>query len=99
MKTRELNFKHKTLELKTFTAEQIFNECSIFDIVNKKDLVHNLQNKTTVSKDGLSLSLRKGMIKDEQDRISLVLFGSLMDVADNDKYYEFKKNSSTNVHE
>ena len=44
---------------------------SIFDIVNKKDLVYNLQNKRTESKDVWPLTLKKEMIKDEQDIISL----------------------------
>lgn len=30
------------------------------------------------------------MIEDEQDRISLVLFGILIDIAYNDKYSKFK---------
>ena len=46
----KLNFKHRALELKIFTVQNIFNECSIFDIV--KGLVYNLQNETAVSKDG-----------------------------------------------
>ena len=55
-----------------------------------KGLVYNLQSDTTVSKYSQSLRLRKGMIEDEQDRISLVLFGILSDVAYNDKYSKFK---------
>ena len=87
VKGTELNFKHKAPELKTLTLQKVFNECPI---VNMKGLVYNLQNDTTVSKYSQSLRLRKGMIEDEQDRISLVLFGILSDVAYNDKYSKFK---------
>ena len=35
----------------------------------------------------------KGIIKDKQERVSLVLFGSLIGVMHNDKYNNFKKMS------
>ena len=37
--------------------------------------------------------MRKGIIKDKQERVSLVLFGSLIGVMHNDKYNNFKKKS------
>ena len=64
VKTIKFDFKHKPLELKTFTVQQIFNECSIFALVNISGL-YNLQNKTFTSKDGRLLRLKEGMIKDE----------------------------------
>ena len=65
VKTIKLDFKHKLLELKTFTVQQIFNECSIFDLININGLLYNLQNKIFMSKDGRLSRLKEGMIKDE----------------------------------
>ena len=42
-------------------------------------------------KEGQPLCLRRGMIKDYQDKISLVLFDALIDDVENNKSYEFKK--------
>ena len=65
LKTIKFDFKHKLLELKTFTVQQIFNECSIFDLININGLLYNLQNKTFMSKDDRLSRLKEGMIKDE----------------------------------
>ena len=65
VKTIKFDFKHKPLELKTFTVQQIFNECSIFALVNISGLLYNLQNKTFMSKDDRPSRLKEGMIKDE----------------------------------
>ena len=46
----------------------------------------NLKHETSLSKDGQTLCLKKGMIKCEQNIISFVLFGSLIGVVNNDKY-------------
>ena len=42
-------------------------------------------------KEGQPLCLRRGMIKDYQDNISLVLFDALIDDVENNKSYEFEK--------
>ena len=65
VKTIKFDFKHKLLELKTFTVQQIFNECSIFDLININGLLYNLQNKIFMSKDGRLSRLKEGIIKDE----------------------------------
>ena len=65
LKTIKFDFKHKLLELKTFTVQQIFNECSIFDLINISGLLYNMQNKTFMSKDDRLSRLKEGMIKDE----------------------------------
>ena len=82
---------HQSLELRHFIVHQVINECAIYDIANVKGIVYNLKNETTVSKEGQLLRCWKGMVKDDQDKISLVLFDVLIDDAEYKKYYEFKK--------
>ena len=86
MKSTDFNFTHKSLELR---HSMVINEYGIYDIVNLKSLVHNLKNETTVSIEGQPLRLWKGMMKDDQDKISLVLFDTPRDDAESNKYYEF----------
>ena len=59
--------------------------------MNVKGLVYNLKKETTVSKEGQPLHFRKGIIKDDQDKISSFLFDALIDDLENNKYYGFKK--------
>ena len=89
MKSTDFNFTHKSLELRHSMVQQVINEYGIYDIVNLKGLVHNLKNETTVSIEGQPLRLWKGMMKDDQDKISLVLSDTLRHDAESNKYYEF----------
>lgn len=91
VKSTDLNFTQKSLELTNFTLQQVLNEYSIYDIVNVKCLVYNLQIEATVKKDEQTLRLEKEMIENEQDKIWLVLFNALIDNMKNNTYYEFKK--------
>ena len=59
--------------------------------MNVKGLVYNLKKETTVSTEGQPLRFRKGIIKDDQDKISSFLFDALIDDLENNKYYGFKK--------
>ena len=77
--------------MRHFIVHQVINECAIYDMANVKGIVYNLKNETTVSKEGQLLRCWKGMMKDDQDKISLVLFDELIDDAEYKKYYEFKK--------
>ena len=72
----DLNFTHNLKELRNFTVKQFTNDCVIYNIVNGKGLVYDLKNETNVSQK--LLWLKKGMIKDDQDKILLVLIGSLI---------------------
>ena len=64
-------------ELRNFTVMQVTNDCVIYNTVNGKGLAYDLKNDINVSQK--LLWLKKGMIKDDQDKILLVLFGSLID--------------------
>ena len=91
VKSTDVNFTNKSLQLRSCTIEQVINECPIFDIVSVKGLVYNLQDETTVKKDDKPLRMRKGMIKDQDAKISLVLFDVIIDKVENNKFYEFQK--------
>ena len=84
----DLNFKEKLMKLRNFTVYQVINESAIYDIVKVKGLVYNLKYQTDVSKK--LLHLKKVMIKDDQDKNSLVLFDAIIDDVENNKYEEFK---------
>ena len=73
----DLNFTHNLKELRNFTVKQVTNDCVIYNIVNGKGLVYDLKNEINVSQ--RLLWLKKEMIKDDQDKILLVLFGWLID--------------------
>ena len=76
------------MKLRNFTVYQVINESAIYDIVKVKGLVYNLKYQTNVSQK--LLHLKKGMIKDDQDKNSLVLFDAIIDDVENNKYDEFK---------
>ena len=50
-----------------------------------------MQKETTVNKDERVLQMRKGMIKDDRERMLLVLFKADVEDVHKDNYYEFKK--------
>ena len=63
--------------MRNFAVKQVTNDCVIYNIVNGKGLVYDLKNEINVSQ--RLLWLKKEMIKDDQDKILLVLFGWLID--------------------
>ena len=73
----DLNFTLNLKELRNFTVKQVTNDCVIYNIVNGKGLVYDLKSEINVSQ--RLLWLKKEMIKDDQDKILLVLFGWLID--------------------
>ena len=73
----DLSFTHNLKELRNFTVKQVTNDCVIYNIVNGKGLVYDLKSEINVSQ--RLLWLKKEMIKDDQDKILLVLFGWLID--------------------
>ena len=73
----DLNFTLNLKELRNFTVKQVTNDRVIYNIVNGKGLVHDLKSEINVSQ--RLLWLKKEMIKDDQDKILLVLFGWLID--------------------
>ena len=83
----DLNFKHKLMKLRNFTVYQVINESGIHDIVKVKGLVYNLKYLTNVSKK--LLHLKKGMIKDDQNKNSLVLFDAII--------YDVENNNTMNL--
>ena len=73
----DLNFTLNLKELRNFTVKQVTNDCVTYNIVNGKGLVYDLKSEINVSQ--RLLWLKKEMIKDDQDKILLVLFGWLID--------------------
>ena len=74
LKKIEVNFEWKTLQSKIFTTEQVTNEYAIYDIVNVTGSVYNLQAEAEHEKDGKTLFIQKGMIKNEAGSIEIVPF-------------------------
>ena len=87
-KFTDLNFIHKSLELRNFTVQLVLNEYTTYNIVNVKSLVYSLKNETTVSKEQQPLPLRQGKIKDNQDKIPFVVSDAVIDDVENSKVYE-----------
>ena len=73
----DLHFEKKTT--KKFSIKSIINECTLYDIVDISVPVFNLQELTTVVKDGKPLPLRRGMIKDSSDKMPIIIFESLIE--------------------
>ena len=73
----DLHFEKKIT--KKFSIKSIINECALYDIVDISVLVFNLQELTTVVKDGKPLRLRRGMIKDSSDKMPIIIFESLIE--------------------
>ena len=51
----------------------------LYDIVDISVPVFNLQELTTVVKDGKPLRLRRGMIKNSSDKMPIIIFESLIE--------------------
>ena len=78
VKKTELDFKRTTLQSKIFswTSDQWmyyvwYSWCNW--------LVYNLGTEAEHEKDGKTLRIRKGMVKDKTESIEIVLFSSLLD--------------------
>ena len=73
----DLHFEKKIT--KKFSIKSIINECTLYDIVDISVPVFNLQELTTVVKDGKPLRLRRGMIKNNSDKMPIIIFESLIE--------------------
>ena len=77
VKKTEVNFERKQSII--FISEQVINECAIYDIIAVTGLVYNLQTEAEYRKDGKTLRLRKGMIKNETGDVEIVRFSLLLE--------------------
>ena len=91
VKRTELNFQKKMFQPTFKTITEIMNECAIYEIVNVRGLVYNLQDEEHVDKDGKPLRMRKAQFKDETDSIEIVLFSNFIDQVTDNKCYDFQK--------
>ena len=73
----DLHFEKKIT--KKFSIKSIINECTLYDIVDISVPVFNLQELTTVVKDGKPLRLRRDMIKNNSDKMPIIIFESLIE--------------------
>ena len=65
--------------IEKFFINSIINECALYDIANISVLVFNLQEPTTVVKDGKPLWLTRGITKDNTDKMPIIFFESLIE--------------------
>ena len=91
VKRTEVNFERKTFHVKPSSIYQINNECAIYDIVDVTGLIYNQQQETTTEKDGKTLRIRKGIIKDETGNTEIVFFSGIIDEVKNNFYYNLAK--------
>ena len=91
VKRTEVNFERKTFHVKPFSIYQINNKCTIYDIVDVTGPIYNLQQETTTEKDGKTLRIRKGIIKDETGNMEIVFFSDITDEVKNNFCYNLTK--------
>lgn len=88
VKKTDLAFGKKEIPKQFSTVADVYNEKALYDIVNVSGFVFNLEEESSVTKDGKQIRIRKGKFKDHSDTIQIVLFESFIDKILNENCYD-----------
>ena len=86
-KQTDLHFEKKSTTKKSF-INSIVNECAFYGIVDISVLVFNLWEPTSVVKNVKLLQITKGMIKDNIDKMPIVIIESQIEQIPDESCYD-----------